>query len=299
MQALSQGSRDSNDADNMGYGWAACTTDEILSTKENLYDHLVTVPPPYTKQAKEKVWPRIEVRKGTQIKATQRDLRRYRTLRRELRRNTDSLSPYISRHSNHGSITNLPTNNRQETYDEASSVLDADLAEPQSWSALTYNSFMWWASAGEQRTDLDEEEEYDAALLRHFDSYRDGSPSRPRSARKSSGQSPDVEDGHGAGVEMTIIAYFHRFTTLILKTLSDVIDTSDAEIDCADGEQDPLKARSAADPVCVSSEDMTRMGLDVWSEGDREFVKGLVALYWGRKADVRGGRMECCGVRIC
>ena len=44
---------------------------------------------------------------------------------------------------------------------------------------------------------------------------------------------------------------------------------------------------------------MSRMGLDIWSENDRDFVRELVALYWGRRADVRAGRVECCGVRIC
>ena len=40
------------------------------------------------------------------------------------------------------------------------------------------------------------------------------------------------------------------------------------------------------------------MGLDVWSQADREFVEELVALYWGRRAEVQVARVECCGVRI-
>ena len=173
---------------------------------------------------------------------------------------------------------------------------------------------MWWASAGEKRTDLDEEEEYDAALLQHFEAYRDDSPSRPRSgrsARKSPGRSPamDAMDAGPANLEMRIIAYFHRLTTLILKTLSDIIDASDySDVEGAsntneNGERQPLtkatKTPEDADDVFISSEDMSRMGLDIWSESDRDFVRELVSLYWGRKADVRGGRVECCGVRIC
>ncbi|KAI4125927.1 MAG: hypothetical protein LQ347_005179, partial [Umbilicaria vellea] len=38
----------------LGYGWVACTTDDVLTMKESLYDYLVTIPPPYTAQAKEK-----------------------------------------------------------------------------------------------------------------------------------------------------------------------------------------------------------------------------------------------------
>ena len=178
---------------------------------------------------------------------------------------------------------------------------------------------MWWASAGEKRTDLDEEEEYDAALLQYFDTYRDDSPSRPRSARsarKSPGRSPlmDAMDKAPAGLEMRIIAYFHRLTTLILKTLSDIIDAADYSDNTTsapdsnsnhnNGNQPltipPTTQEDAdADDIFISSEDMSRMGLDIWSENDRDFIRELVALYWGRRADVRGGRVECCGVRIC
>ena len=328
MQTLAQGSRDqSPDSnltdDSMGYGWLANTTDDILSLKDHLYDILVTIPPPYTKQAQEKVWPKLDVKKGTELKATQRDLRRYHVLLRELRRFPSSRSPNMPK-----STTQLdpqpftPIENSQETYDDASSTLDAELAEPQSWSALAYSSFMWWASAGEKRTDLDEEEEYDAALLRHLDTHNDdSSPNRPRSsAKKSPGRSPGMEamDTQPAGLEMSIIAYFHRLTTLILKTLADIIDAAGFNDDEAnkdgsirDGDTNgddsqsskkltvPSNGNEEVDAIFVNSEDMTRMGLDIWSENDRSFVKELVAFYWGRKAEVRGGRVECCGVRIC
>ncbi|SLM38249.1 Protein of unknown function DUF2347 [Lasallia pustulata] len=60
IPTLRQGSRNpvkpTNDAStqDLGYGWVACTTDDVLATKEGLYDILVTIPPPYTAQAKEK-----------------------------------------------------------------------------------------------------------------------------------------------------------------------------------------------------------------------------------------------------
>ena len=318
MATLAQGSRDRNPGsedidEGVGYGWVACTTDDILSLKDHLFDTLVTIPPSYSKQAREKVWPSVEVKKGIEIKATQRDLRRYRTLRRELRRFPRSHSPHAIEYSSVEQTSDLPFENIQETYDDASSTLDAQLAEPQSWSALAYSSFMWWASAGEKRTDLDEEADHDAALLRHFDNYRGDSPERPRSARKSPGRSPGTEgmDTAPAALEMTIIGYFHRLTTLIFKTLSDIIDASDysddddSEIaDADDNGGQKSQKRSGRNPedmtaVHVSSEDMSRMGLDIWSESDREFVRELVALYFGRNTDVRGGRVECCGVRIC
>jgi len=321
MQILAQGSRnpyrDSNLIDNgMGYGWVGSTTDDILSLKDQLYDILVTLPPPYANRSKEKVWPKIEVKKGTEVKATQRDLRRYRTLRRGLRRFPSYHTPHASAQcSMDDPIADPPVESSQETYDDAASILDAQLAEPQAWSAIAYDNFMWWASAGEKRTDLDEEEEFDAALMPPPDQYdEDSSPSRPRSARKSPGRSSGMEamDSQPAGLEVTIIAYFHRLTTLILKHLADIVDASgysdvDSEADGngnADTEETPLARKrdagsEVAETVFVNSEDMSLMGLDIWSESDREFVRELVAFYWGRKADVRGGRIECCGVRVC
>lgn len=320
MATLAQGSRDTNPSsegtdEGMGYGWVACTTDDILSLKDHLFDTLVTIPPSYSNQAKEKIWPRVEVKKGTEIKATQRDLRRYRTLRRELRRFPSGHSSHASKYLNIGQASDLPFENTQETYDDASSTLDAQLAEPQSWSALAYSSFMWWASAGEKRTDLDEEADHDAALLRHFDNHRADTPDRPRSLRKSPSRSPGTEgmDTAPARLEMTIIGYFHRLTTLVFKTLSDIIDASDypdtdeVENENADGDENGGQKRQKhssetpedVDAVYVSSEDMSRMGLDIWSESDRDFVRELVAFYWGRKADVRGATVECCGVKIC
>jgi len=323
MPTLAQGSRDQPPNSNLtddgvGYGWVANTTDDILSLKDHLYDTLITIPPTYSKQAKEKAWPKLEYKKGTEIKATQRDLRRYRVLRRELRRFPSSHTPIASRHSNKSDpTTNTPFENTQETYDDASSTLDAQLAEPQSWSALAYNSFMWWASAGEKRTDLDEEEEYDAALVRKFDSsyHDDASPNRPRSARKSPGRSPGMAeammDTQTPGLEMTVIAYFHRLTTLILSTLAEVVVASDVYSDDDDGQAGSSNKKAATvpdsgdieqdaeDTVFINGEDMGRMGLDVWSESDRMFVRELVGFYWGRKVVVRGGRVECCGVRIC
>lgn len=318
MQTLAQGSRNSSRTDEslvddgMGYGWVACSTDDILATKEHLYDVLITIPPPFTAQAVEKVWPRISAKRGTDVKATQRDLRRYRTLRRELRRYpsrsqaqspSDSASSVTNHAESHANTPLLPIENTQETFDDASSTTATHLAEPQSWSALAYSSFMWWASAGEKRADLEEEAEHDSALLRDFGQTRNGSPNRPRSAsRMSPGMPRETQDVPAGMLEMAIIAYFHRLTGLMLGTLSRVVD--EADDDAGSGEEDAGQAAeepgARTDPraVFVASEDMARMGLDIWSEADRRFVKELLEFYWGRAAEVQGARVECCGVRI-
>lgn len=306
MQALTLGFHDDGtnkeplSEDGMGYGWVACTTDDILSTKEHLFNVLVTLPAPYTNEAKEKVWPRIEKRRGVEIRATQRDLRRYHTLRRELRRHADhdrAGSPRSGRGDDSEQGLLLPIENLQETFDEASSTIDEKLIEPQSWSALAYSSFMWWASAGEQRADLDEEAEHDSALLCDSGYYPDGSPRRPRSSRLTS-DATGTEDAP-AGLEVAIVAYFHRFTSLIFRTLADVVEASEGDGDRDEDEQPINDDHRHEEAVFVTSEDMARMGLDLWSDGDRRFVEEMVGLYWGRKVEVQRARVECCGIRIC
>ena len=287
------------------YGWIACTTDDVLATKSNLYDVLVNLPPSYTKQAKEKVWPGMNSATKVEIKASQRDLRRYRTLRQGLRKfqtRSPATSPYDSgrRQSeiNHDQSTLLPVANTQETFDDASSTIDEKMIEPPSWSSLAYSSFMWWASAGEKRADLDEEVEHDAALLRDPNGYSNISPSSPKSRRRSiPNPTGGMEEGLFQIPEMAIIAYFHRLTALILNTLADIVEAGDAPADSSD--QEPLRTEDADDEcIRVRSEDMTRMGLDSWSEGDKKFVQELLELYWGRKSEVQGARVECCGVRL-
>ena len=331
---LSQGSRDETSPKqsqgqegDMGYGWVACTTDDILSVKIHLYDTLATIPPSYSQQATEKVWPTLMSPPGNQIKATQRDARRYVTFRRGLRRyqrpgSSGAKSPFSAFRRSSTAIDEPPIENPNETFDDATSTADETLLEPQSWSALAYDSFMWWASAGEQRSDLDEEAEHDANLLRidynrqpYGDSPDEGSQHlRPRSSGKSPGP---MAGGLGeVGFEMTVIAYFHRLTTLILETLANIVDAMDTEISPppspssslppnGDSDSAPLLRSlpsnhdpEESDPVTVEAEDMSRMGLDVWSEADRRFVEECVSLYWGRRTVVKAGRVECCGVRL-
>ena len=66
--------------------WIACTTDDILETKSKLYDVLVELPSRGAVVTGVKQWPHIRTSTGEDIKATQRDLRRYYALKRELNR---------------------------------------------------------------------------------------------------------------------------------------------------------------------------------------------------------------------
>ncbi|KAI9838112.1 MAG: hypothetical protein M1819_006268 [Sarea resinae] len=271
-------------------GWVACTTDDVLAMKHDLYDVVVRLPPPYSSSAVEKVWPKMETSDGREFKATQRDLRRYRNLRRGLKhRHEQNSSDEEDQEEYNDESRLLPED--AVTVDEASSDGDKKPVEPTSWPALAYSSFMWWASAGEKRADLEEETERDSSLLVDFNDDDPAMLRRTRSQRQSMATERTMRLNPLAP-EVALIAYFHRLTTLMLSVLADIVDSTDIEdTNEPEGEYDEV--------IVVSSEDMARMGLDVWSERDRIFTELLVEQYFGRRAHVHGGRVECCGVRIC
>lgn len=306
-----RGSEITDAREEAGCGWIACTTDSILAMKSTLYDVLVTMPPAYAEDATHKVWPKLESPQGVELKATQRDLRRYQTLRWGLSRH---VSPPPSPVDKRRGSSELPTEPELPSPRPASSsharpsaipkpdLPDTDaIVEPLSWPALAFQGLMWWASSGEQRGDLDEEAAADASLLPGLDLSAPSPSSRPRPAPGPSGG----EDA-SAKQEMAIIAYFHRLTTQLLATMSALLDATDSD-DEQDDEQATLvpgHGTSAREPdagpaLQVSSEDVVRMGLDVWSATDHLFIAEMAKLYLGSRARVEGRNVDVCGVRIC
>ncbi|KAJ5131465.1 Protein of unknown function DUF2347 [Penicillium bovifimosum] len=292
--------------------WIACSTDTVLTMKPDLFDVLITLPAPYAQHSAERTFPKITLVHHTggkanqtqqiPLKATQRDARRYAMLRRGLRR-----------FGNDG-----PAPPESSTSDTDSTYSSSPVVEPLSWTRLAYTSFIWWASAGENREGLSEEEEehqieQDSRLL----------------------ASPP---------EIALVAYFRRLTSQIFVTLAgaiarnDCVDddayNDDAYIDDPDDETDAslsmsrdsihgdegssplLRQRSSAsasarhgasaghrdcsadDTVTITVADMAEMGLDVWSATDRVFVEELVSLWWGRGAKVDSARIRCCGISV-
>ncbi|THC93983.1 hypothetical protein EYZ11_006530 [Aspergillus tanneri] len=320
--------------------WIACSTDTVLTMKSELFDVLVTLPPPHSKNAAEKVYPKISVLPTTtaqhnssqavHLKATQRDARRYSTLRKGLQQ--------VSRDEDTQSGDD---DDDDDESDAASTFSSSSIVEPLSWARLAYTSFIWWASAGEKRDGLSEEEEeehqikQDTRLLASVESL----PSPPSGSLGRRTMPPG--DPVQQPPEIALVAYFRRLTTQIFVALSDVIvrhDSRDAansgelndddeipyEDDPDDGLQpsatigrrstqeddstSPLLQRSAFPdpdlsrrddkPIKITTEDMTEMGLDVWSAADRIFVEELVQTWWGRKACVDSARIRCCGISI-
>ena len=326
-KANSDGGTDS--AVHSGPGWIACTTDDVLATKPELFDMLVVLPPAYAKHAAKKVYPKLvdsspsfsRTYPRIGLKATQRDARRYQSLRSGLRSMRSSQSDPDAE-----AVTD--EEDAKLIISEASSTLSrASVVEPVSWSLAAYTSLVWWASAGEKRSGPNEEEEaeqeQDRSLLMTDSNIMEA---------VAPGQSDkDVPP------EIALVSYFQRLTSLIFTTISDAISRQDGEevrrnsqsgpngyhggVDNESAVEGDAEADVEADadqvavedgdtqrlmegedgeeePVEFSQEDMTAMGLDIWSATDRTFVEDLVKLWWGRTAAVKGGRVECCGVRL-
>jgi hypothetical protein len=299
--------------DEPGCGWIACTTDSILAMKSSLYDVLITMPPLHSENASEKVWPKIESPQGVEMRATQRDLRRYTALKLRLsRQNSPPTSPSAR------ITTGLPDESENGRASTSSTVtynheprLDIpdtdDIIEPQSWAALAYSGFMWWASAGEQRNHSEEESDSDAVLLSGlaFSPAPKPSPRLRSQSTVSLGDGKPSKEDTSAKQEMAIIAYFHRLTTQILTTLSDIVDATDSD-DEREDESHPLRRtgdggeESSEDPVVfISSTDIERMGLDVWSSTDHLFIEEVAKEYFARRAHIEGRNVDICGIKIC
>jgi hypothetical protein len=300
-----------------------------LSIKPELFDVLVTLPTSHSKHATDKVYPTISISSPTphkkspqraELKATQRDVRRYTTLRKGLDR--------VFRNED----TQTEENTGDENSDAASTFSSSPIVEPLSWTRLAYTSFIWWASAGEKRDGFSEEEEeeheieQDARLLASVDNL----PSPPSGSIRQRSMQPTQTPRQP--LEIALVAYFRQLTTQIFATLSDVIARQDDEVGHAqqdapyedeDEDADTAIARgptdeddesplldhfqqsyqtsptdTAKDAIVISAEDMAEMGLDTWSAADRIFVEELVLTWWGRNAYVDSARIRCCGISL-
>ncbi|KAL2271867.1 hypothetical protein VTJ83DRAFT_1238 [Remersonia thermophila] len=401
--------------DDAGAGWVACTTDSILAMKDGLWDMLITMPPPHAANAKERVWPTVECPKGVPVKATQRDLRRFRSLVQGLSRfapaasscrpgadsHDSAASDSPARASATGAGTRLSkasgsrpgtaaSNATSALISTSATTIDTDtIVEPTTWAALAYNGFMWWASAGEKRhSDEVEEQSRDNTLLSDLvnpvSPAMSGGPgtSPDLSRRKASFSEAAAAGGaslvnslaslravaesssaraaswgqeeEGAGdddtadddansdevqarIELAVVAYFHRLTTLFMTVLADIVDSSDDDdlldlpglgLDAGDApagregdeERTRLLSPSRAEDedtaaggegaggseegsslpwVRVDSDALAEMGLDVWSQADADFVQEVAARYFARRAHVETKGVEVCGVRVC
>ncbi|KAL1598655.1 hypothetical protein SLS60_007795 [Paraconiothyrium brasiliense] len=250
--------------DSRSQGWVACTTDEIITTKKKLFDIVVKMPATCDAPPQKKVWPIMKTSDGTQIKASQRDLRRWKMLQVELRKHRRSSSEHYADEDDDGNVDDQAALLRPKGSSDAEDDLNVDdsIIEPTTWPQLAYSGFMWWASAGEQHLYTTAERDRDRDLLGDLSDYADALPT-------------------------AIIAYFHRSTTQLIQNLNSIIERSDDE----ETEEDD-------GTLLVDRGDVSRMGLDTWSEADRAFLSEFSWMWYGRMVDLSYRRHRCCGVRI-
>ena len=282
----------------MSNGWVGCTTDDILSLKTKLFDVVVQLPSSERLADNQpKSWPVIKrASDGKEIRATHRDLRRYRSLRRALaavQLNEDvGGSGYESDERTHL----LFGQHKDEPH--AGEIWNGDedkLVEPSSWAALAYSSFMWWASAGEKNDAQFEEDNLDQLLLGDLDKiaaqraengrYHDANDDDDQTEENDDDQSP----GKDATLETAVIAYFHRVTKQTFEACAEVLRLPTDEDD--EGQDEEVHS--------LGGDELRHMGLDVWSDSDKEFVRQFVPLWFGREVDVSGMGIDLCGMRIC
>ncbi|KAK6007245.1 hypothetical protein QM012_006253 [Aureobasidium pullulans] len=279
--------------------WIACSTDDILGTKSKLYDVLVELPPHTSDTSAARRWPRIRTSTGQDIKATQRDLRRYYTLKRELTRVQYQSKTYSDEEVEHSVDENMSESAplvslRQDETNDSDQFIQLEgetkLVEPPSWASIAYTSFLWWASAGEKDALLNDEACQDARLI---DDLPLPAPSKssPGSGKRHSSAHDQAEESDltSQSVAVILIAYAHRLTTLVMESLTEIVEAADAEAE-----------HGNESTITIHSEDFRRMGLDEWSRSDAEFVKEMAALYYGREHVQTVGRtVDLCGIHVC
>lgn len=273
-------------------GWVACTTDDILGEKKDLYDLLVKLPS--SQPEAHKVWPKLKKSDGKILKASQRDLRRWTLLRRELRRlrrqmvgtySDDSASealddsderPLLRRSK---SSTELYENTGLQERDEA------EATEPPTWTSLAYKGFMWWASAGEASAWENDETKADEELL--FDMPDVGGIFPEATTSGKTDAERELEYSRAAAT--MVVAYFRRVTEVLLRTMSAIVE--EADDDTEEGIQE--------EEIQINGEDVRAMGLDNWSEVDKGFVRDMLKVWFDRDATVTDQGVRVCGVRVC
>ncbi|CAK7268609.1 hypothetical protein SEPCBS57363_003180 [Sporothrix epigloea] len=248
-----------------GPGWIACTTDSILAVKAELWDVLITMPPAHQTATlsgtarDKKTWPTVVMANGVPLRATQRDLRRFKALKAGLKRlvgracctQDDESGP---REHLAGGSSDAGAGSKLFLQDDAQLVEASEsVVEPVTWTALAYNGFMWWASAGEQRRSEETDETiHDAQLLADIVPPRSPHPSTdafvgasssnlldsvtslsaPQEILSASSEDED-ENEDRVRLELAIITYFHRLTTQTLSVLSDAVESGEDDGDDA------------------------------------------------------------------
>ncbi|RMZ78431.1 hypothetical protein DV738_g3851, partial [Chaetothyriales sp. CBS 135597] len=242
-------------------GWIACTTDEVLATKPQLYDIAVYLPNKDSSLAgQKKTYPRIVLSSGGEDAAKQRLPQTH--------------PPSWSRVAYTSLLWWASAGDRRSglTADEEEEEMERD--------SLLFDI----RDDGDGRT----KEVVLVAYFRRltailFQTRPDGWQSKDsRPEENSDDTTASANHSHHS------IEHHHQpsFTEddqtrpLLLRKSLDLGDDYDD------------------DTLIFTPDDISAMGLDSWSRNDSDFVEELLRVWWKRNATVRSARVECCGLRI-
>ncbi|SMY21257.1 unnamed protein product [Zymoseptoria tritici ST99CH_1A5] len=274
------GSEDSN-------GWLAHTTDDILGEKKELWDLKVNLP---SRLAPAQRWPALQTSDGRIVKATQRDLRRWKLLQRELKRLRSQIGGGFT---DSGSMRSQPDRDQRPLLERGNTTAstydlgvadrgDSEAVEAPTWTSVAYRGFMWWASAGDASAWENEESKADEELL--FDMPDLGALS------PDSGDGPEATDAEYARAAATLlVAYFRRVTEGIFRTMASSVEDAD----------DNTEEGVAEEEILLNGDDVRNMGLDPWSAADKAWVEDMMKIWYGRDTRVSdGGIMQALNKTI-
>lgn len=227
--------------------------------------------------------------------ATQRDLRRYQAFRADLSRLKEVPYHDLPTDTNSEHVALLSPMPQPVRLPQAELKQESTIIEAMPWAAIAYDSFVWWAAAGESTGDVGGEADHDEELFRAAANISTSpgtrSPSRARSHTGASGDAADADDDHmeaeseGNAEIKAVVAYFHQMTSELFGTLADLVD-------------EQAGASETDRVVRVMRGDLVRMGLDVWSTRDRDFVRAVLGTWFSVDAIVEGASVECCGIKL-
>lgn len=130
----------------------------------------------------------------------------------------------------------------------------SEVTEPVSWRQIAWSGFYWWASAGE-KSKVEFEQEYEG--LSDVDSAQD-----------------EVQRS------LIIVGYFHGMTKRIFTIVVDLLNNEPNS--------------NSDEELCVEFSDIFEMGLDPYSNEDKEFIIKFIRLWFNRNVKIGSTISNLC-----
>ncbi|VEU22663.1 DEKNAAC103448 [Brettanomyces naardenensis] len=265
----------------LDFGFVACTTDQIILEKPQLYDYCVRLPA--SKNGSEAPEILAADQKSSQL-ASHRDHETFEVVKELLGKEEETESD--TSEADHSEAD--PLIDASENIDSSSEVsycpysYYGSVSEGPSIREMIWKGLNWWATAGESSQELGEEFQLEASYF--------------------SGIAGEA-DADKVDVIIALVGYFQKLTTRLFNMLVEVVLNNESDVTServfeADSElssdsNEPLLS-SDASTVWIQPQDMYEMGLDPYSRGDCEFVRELVKFWWGKDAKIGGGCAKLC-----